>query len=302
MIGLIKIARPQFLIVGLTLFILGALWAVLLGAFFSPSRLLFGYLVILPAQLSVHFSNDYFDMASDRPGRGTMISGGGDVLLEHPELREPVRWIALALSLLSIAVGISFMLTYSYPVWIMVFILLGNLAGWYYSAPPVRLSRRGLGELCYTFIAGLLIPSMGYLVMRGNMNLDGMVFSIPLILYGLASILSVEIPDMEDDYLGNKRTWVVRKGREFGFTLVGWLLFAATVYFFVFPIFYERKIPVKFRVLGLLSLLPLRVGIFGMLKRPVDRIIATRIATWTILTLAVFSVFVDCYLLYLIAN
>ena len=96
MIGLIKIARPQFLIVGLTLFILGALWAVLLGAFFSPSRLLFGYLVILPAQLSVHFGNDYFDMASGRPGRSTMISEGSGVLIEHTELREPVRWIAVA--------------------------------------------------------------------------------------------------------------------------------------------------------------------------------------------------------------
>ena len=194
------------------------------------------------------------------------------------------------------------MLIYSNPSWMIVFILLGNLAGWYYSAPPLSLSRRGLGELCYTFIAGLLIPSMGYLVMRGEMDLDGMFFSIPLILYGLASILSVELPDMEDDYLGNKRTWVVRKGREFGFTLVGWLLFAATVYFFVFPIFYERKIPMESLVVGLLSLLPLSVGIFGMLKRPVDRETATRITTWTIITLAVFSVFVDSYLFYLAVN
>ena len=34
----------------------------------------------------------------------------------------------------------------------------GNLAGWYYSAPPVRLSQRGFGELCYTahqFITGI---------------------------------------------------------------------------------------------------------------------------------------------------
>lgn len=50
------------------------------------------------------------------------------------------------------------MLIYSYPSWMIVFILLGNLAGWYYSAPPVRLSQRGFGELCYTahqFITGI---------------------------------------------------------------------------------------------------------------------------------------------------
>ena len=88
---LIEIARPPFLIVGMTLFLLGSLWAVLLGAIFSPSRLLFGYLVILPAQLSVHFGNDYFDMASDRPGRSMMISEGSGVLIEHTELRPNFR-------------------------------------------------------------------------------------------------------------------------------------------------------------------------------------------------------------------
>jgi 1,4-dihydroxy-2-naphthoate octaprenyltransferase len=122
---LIKIARPPFVIVGMTHFLLGSLWAVLLGAIFSPSRLLFGYLVILPAQLSVHFGNDYFDMASDRPGRSMMISGGSGDLIEHTELREPVRWIAVALILLSIGIGICFMLIYSYPSWMIVFILLG---------------------------------------------------------------------------------------------------------------------------------------------------------------------------------
>jgi 1,4-dihydroxy-2-naphthoate octaprenyltransferase len=119
MIRLLKVARPKFLIVGLTLFLLGALWSILLGAIFSPFRLLFGYLVILPAQLSVHFSNDYFDIASDRPDRSTSISGGGGVLLVHPELRQPARWIAVVLILLSIGIGVGFIRTYSYPFWMV---------------------------------------------------------------------------------------------------------------------------------------------------------------------------------------
>ncbi len=299
MIKLFKVSRPQFLIVGLTLFLLGALWAVLLGAVFSPLRFLFGYLVILPAQLSVHFSNDYFDMESDRPGGTTLISGGGGVLLEHPELREPAKWIAVALIFLSVGMGIAFIWIYSYPFWMIAFVILGNLAGWCYSAPPFRLAHRGLGELCYAFIAGFLIPSMGYLVMREALDLDGIFFLVPLTLYGLVSILSVEIPDMEDDRRSNKRTWVARMTRNFGFTSIGWLLLAATAYFFIFPIFYERQIPLDLHVLGLLSLLPLGAGILGMVKRPMDREPATRIATWIVITLAVFSVLVDSYLFYL---
>jgi 1,4-dihydroxy-2-naphthoate octaprenyltransferase len=289
-------------IYGLTLFVLGALWAVLLGAFFSPLRLLLGYLVILPAQLSVHFSNDYFDMESDRPGGTTLISGGGGVLLGHPELREPAKWIAVALIFLSFGMGVVFIQAYSYPFWMMGFVILGNLVGWCYSAPPIRLSHRGFGELCYAFIAGFLVPSMGYLVMRGFLDLDGIFFLIPLTLYGLVSILSVEIPDMEDDRLSSKRTWVTRMGRNHGFTFAGGLLLAATAYFFTFPLFNEKLIPLDLRVLGLFSLLPLGAGLSGLVKRPLDREPATRIATWIVITLAVFSVFVDSYLFYLTVN
>ena len=90
MAKLLRVGRPQFLISGLALFVFGALLAVLLGAPFFLSRLILGYLVILPAQLSVHYSNDYFDVAVDRLGGATPFSGGSGVLLEHPELRKPV--------------------------------------------------------------------------------------------------------------------------------------------------------------------------------------------------------------------
>jgi 1,4-dihydroxy-2-naphthoate octaprenyltransferase len=63
--NLFRVARLPFLVAGLALYVLGASWAVLLGTSLSPMRLLLGYLVILPAQLSVHFSNDYFDEDSD---------------------------------------------------------------------------------------------------------------------------------------------------------------------------------------------------------------------------------------------
>lgn len=299
MIKLVRVARLQFLIVSLAIFVFGALWAVLLGAKFSAIRLFFGYLVILPAQLSVHFSNDYFDVTSDKPGVGTLISGGGGVLIEHPELRKPALWIAITLTLVSIGVGIAFMWTYSYPFWMIGFVLLGNLAGWSYSAPPISLSQRGWGELCYTFISGLLIPGMGYLVTRGALDLNGVFFAIPLTLYGLVSILSVEIPDMEDDRVSSKKTWVAQKGRKFGFTLIGWLLLAATTYFFIFPIFNKHHIPLDLRVLGFLSFLPLGAGIFGMVKRTNTREPATRIATWIVILLAVFSILVDSYLLWM---
>ena len=299
MTKLLKVARLQFLIVGIALFVFGALWAVILGSDFSPVRLLFGYMIILPAQLSVHFSNDYFDLASDTPSNRTLISGGGGVLLEHPELRKPAIWTAVILIFVSIGMGAAFTWRFSYPIWVMGIVLLGNLAGWFYSAPPISFSQRGFGEICYTLISGFLIPGMGYLAVRGTFDMEGLVFTIPLTLYGLVSILSVEIPDMEDDLLSSKKTWVALKGRNFAYTIIGWLLLMATIYFFIYPVFDDSQVPVDFRILGGLSFLPLAAGVFGLLRRPAKRDLAIQLAIWIVVLLAVFSVLVDIYLFYL---
>ena len=299
MTNLFRVARLQFLVAGLALFIFGGLWAVLLGASLAPMRLLLGYLVILPAQLSVHFSNDYFDVGSDGPAHPTLISGGGGVLQEHPELREPVKWIAVGLICSSLIMGVVFLRVYAYPGWIFGLVVLGNLLGWCYSVPPFRFSQRGLGEVCYTLIAGFLVPGMGYLALRGTIDAGGLFLLLPLLLYGLASILSVEIPDVEADLLAHKGTWLARMGRASGFTIIGCLLVAATGYFLLAPLFYHQPAGFDARVLGVLSLLPMGVGLLGMLRRPLERQAATGIATGIVITLAAFSLLADGYLIYL---
>ena len=298
MTKLLQVARPQFLIAGLALFLFGACWAMLLGAPFSLSRLLLGYLVLLPAHLSISYSNDYFDLAVDKLGKPSFFSGGSGVLADHGELRNPVKWVAVALILCSLALGILFQAVYSYPIWFLGFVVVGNLLGWFYTAPPLRLAYRGLGEPSIALAVGFLIPGMGYLVTRGYLDGDGLLFTIPLTLYGLAFILAVEIPDEEVDRLGNKRTWVARRGRALGFTVVGASLLLATLSFFCFAWLYSRTYPLDFRLLGLLSLLPLGVGAVGATRRPVERQLAIKVVNGIVLSLAVLCILADGYLVY----
>lgn len=298
MINLLKLARLQFLVAGVALFLFGALVAVLLGAPFSWVRLLLGCLIVLPAQLSVNFANDYFDTASDQPDGGTFISGGSGILLSHPELRPLVKWIVTGLILFSLSMGIFFQQIYSYPVWMLGLVVLGNLLGWMYSAPPFRLAGRGLGELCFTLVIGFFVPAMGYLTLRGVLDLAGAFLLLPLIFYALVFILSVEIPDVEDDRRGGKRTWIVRTGRRFGFTTIALLLIAATGYFFLLPWFYRQPVHMDFRVAGALSVLPLVPGLWGWARRPQTRQPATQIATWIVVALSLFAILIDVYLLF----
>ena len=298
--NLLKLARLQFLVAGLALFMFGALVAVLLGAPPNWIRLLLGCLIVLPAQLAVNFGNDYFDAVSDQPGGATFISGGSGILINHPKLRAPVKWIITGLILFSLSMGVLFQQVYSYPFWMLGFVVLGNLLGWMYSAPPFRLSERGLGELCFTFVIGLLVPAMGYLTIRGVFDSAGAFLLLPLICYALVFILSVEIPDLEDDRLGGKKTWIVRTGRTFGFTIIGLLVVGATGYFFILPPFFPSPTPMDFRVAGGLSLLPLLPGLWGFVRKPLMRQAATQIATWIVVMLALFAILIDVYMLLLI--
>ena len=98
---LLRVARPQFLIASLAIFIIGAFWAILLGAPLSLSRLVLGYLIIVPAQLSVSYSNETFDVKVDQHSVPSLFSGGSGVLVRHAELRQPAKWVAIGLMVLA---------------------------------------------------------------------------------------------------------------------------------------------------------------------------------------------------------
>jgi 1,4-dihydroxy-2-naphthoate octaprenyltransferase len=299
-IKLLRIARPQFLIAGLFLYIFGALWAVLLGEPFYLPRLLLGYLVLLPAHLSISYSNDYFDVEVDRHGTPTLFSGGSGILVNHPDVRTSARWVALSLILCSLALGVGYQIIYSLPAWFLGLVLLGNLLGWFYSAPPFRLAYRGLGEPAMVLSVGLLIPGFGILAASGGIKPDELLFSVPLMLYGLAFILTVENPDMESDRLGGKHTWVARTGRSVGFSMTGAALLLATLFFFIIPSLTSRSYPLDFRFLGLFSLLPLGAGCIGWFKRPSQVVPATRVVYGIMISLVMFCLLADGYLIFLI--
>jgi len=296
---LLQTARLPFLVPGLGLYLLGGLWALHTGATFSLLPLVVGYLIVLPAHLSVHFSNDYFDVGSDEPGHSTLISGGGGVLVEHPELRRPVIRIAVGLIIFSLVVGSIFIWLYHLPAWLLGLLVVGNLIGWFYSAPPMRLSQRGVGEVCYPLLAGFLVPAIGYMALKGKLDTMGFYLLTPVLLLLLANVMSVEIPDVEADRRANRRNWLVRLGRPAGFTIMGLLLLGASAYFFLSPRFVPASGVFQPWVMGCLSLLPLCVGLTGMIRRPAEQQTATPIAIGLVISSTVFILLADGYLAWL---
>jgi len=266
----IRLGRYPFLLSGFIPFTAGALLAFLLGARFTPAQFLIGYAAMAAAHLSVNYSNDYFDSDADRFVETSPISGGSGVLAANPNLKPAALSAAVALMGVSVLIGYFFVTVYGYPVVFLVFGIAGNLLGWFYTAPPLAFAYHKLGEVTNMITFGLLMPGAGYFVAAGTLDAAFFAFAAPLCLYGLVFITSVEIPDMEGDIAGGKRTLIVRRGRIFGFGLIVVAATLATASLTVFALT-GTFAPVDFWPVALVSLIPLGIALWGFSHRCAGR-------------------------------
>ncbi|MBN2603138.1 MAG: prenyltransferase, partial [Candidatus Thermoplasmatota archaeon] len=275
---IVELGRFRFLGGGFLLFCLGSLLAVIAGADFDIKLFLFGYAIMLPAHLGLSYSNNYFDVNVDKYNKAILISGGTKTLIEKPELRIFCKWFSIILIVTSLVMTIFFMIYFNFSITFFLFVLSGNLLGWFYTAPPLRLAYRGLGEIANMITMGVLMPGIGFWVIFGGFDLLFLLFSFPLILYGLDFIITVETPDMEGDKIAGKNTFVVKKGRKFGFNLIFLVLLLVTIYFIVLWSIgiYSEKI--NFLIVALMSLIPLAFSAKHLIDRSFGKIQATKAA------------------------
>jgi len=297
---IIELGKPQFTFGIFMYFLIGALFALLLNAQFVLSKFIWGYLILFMASMAIHYANDYFDFEVDHYGTSTTFTGGSGILVENPELRGISKNLAIFFICLSIIIAAFFTVIYSYPISFFVFVLIGNALVWFYSAPPIKLSYRRLGEVANA-INGFILPAMGYFVVMGTIDLPFLIFSIPFVFLQLVFTVGVEIPDLEGDKLGNKITWTVSKGREFSFKLLGIVAILTTTSFIVLSFTNLFPQSINFLVLALISGISLSLGIVAIIKRPIAKIPATKLATLNVATVFAVIILINCYFVYVLA-
>jgi len=292
MVGMIRI---HIVVGGILAYSLGVLLAILSGSSLDPTSVVIGYLIIFLADLSTHYSNDYFDSAMNPSGEHNKMFGGSRVLSEHPELRATSRLIAITLVILSVSLASFSAFIRLIPVELMVIAVAANLLGWFYSAPPTRFSTRGLGELTIALGTGFLIPAAGYVVVKGQLDTSFLLLAIPFVMYGFILALSLEVSDMEDDLRVGKSNLVVRKGRRFAFSAILALSVLATLAFSVYTkeVIYST---VDLAVVAAFSYVPVVAGLMGVIKRPETRDEANRFGSANVIALFLFNVLMVAYL------
>ena len=93
---------------------------------------------------------------------------------------------------------------------------------------------------------------------------------------------------------------VVSRGREFGFKLILISAILVTLSFLLisFTGFYPSTM--DFRILSLISLIPLSIGAFEVVKKPLDKEAATKFSSLNVASLFLVVILMDIYFIYLL--
>lgn len=170
-------------------------------------------LFALVAHAGANVLNDYYDglNGSDAANQQRLFPfTGGSRFIQNGVLSlEQTRWFGYAL--LASVVPPGLWLMWHSSVDLLFIGLAGLLLAWAYSAPPLQLMARGLGELAIAAGWGLVVVGSD-LVQRGEFSVFPLVVALPFSLLVTAILYLNQFPDVLADAFAGKRTLVVRLG------------------------------------------------------------------------------------------
>ena len=182
---------------------------------FHPWYFLLALLGVVFVQAGTNLANDYFDYRSGADNTNkefTPFNGGSRVIQEGLISPKGIYKASLLFFALAILIGL-------YLVWVRGWALLaigaaGLLSGYFYTASPVRLGYRGIGEFLVGLNCGPLVVLGAYYVQAQSFSLTALVASIP-VGFLIAAVLYInQFPDYHADKMAGKNTIIVIMGKE----------------------------------------------------------------------------------------
>lgn len=211
------IMRLPFLTASLVPLLLGAAVVNFLGLEFSWAWLGLTILGGSLLHIGTNTANDYFDHTSgtDEVNYNYMVpySGGSRSIQMGLISAKGMLTVSLVSFALAAIVGIPLIQKAGMNVlWLG---LAGFLSGFFYTAPPFRISaRKGLGELLVGLNFGPLMVAGSALVQTGKILPEALLAGIPVGLLVAAILYINEFPDYDGDKAAGKNTLIVVFGPE----------------------------------------------------------------------------------------
>lgn len=207
--------RPAFL--GVTLFAcaIGLATAYYDDVGVSAATAAVTVIFALLAHAGINVLNDYYDALNGTDAMNTdriFPYTGGSRFIQNGVLT--LRETAIfGVTLFGVVMAAGLWLAWISGAGLLVIGAAGLLIGWAYSAPPLRLNSRGVGELCVAVGFGLIAVGADYVQRRGFAALPVVAVASYALL--VTNILYInQFPDRAADQAAGKHHWVVRLGAE----------------------------------------------------------------------------------------
>ncbi|CAM9444668.1 unnamed protein product [Chrysoparadoxa australica] len=177
-----------------------------------------GYFFMLSCQLLAHFSGEYYDLPSDKLNQhSTPMTGGSKVLLTDPDSITPAQCLAYArvCLLASLALLVNCLPRHCWAIGLAMVVLAHQ-----YSAPPLRMNHRGLGEVGAALVMNILLPLFAVMTQQQDLSETLasakalLILVLPSAMLKFSLFLALNMEDRRADWLGGKRTLPVKWGEE----------------------------------------------------------------------------------------
>ena len=210
---LLLATRPAFLLATVAAAAIGLATAARDGAPIDALAAFATVLFAACAHAGTNVLNDYFD---SRSGCDAINTGriypftGGSRFIQNGVLGER-QTLLFGSALLACVVPAGLVLAWASGPGLLAIGALGLAIGWAYSAPPLSLASRGLGEAGVAFAYLLIVAGADY-VQRGEFAATPWLAALPYALLASNLLYVNQFPDREADLAAGKRHWVARLG------------------------------------------------------------------------------------------
>jgi 1,4-dihydroxy-2-naphthoate octaprenyltransferase len=207
--------RPAFLSVTLVAAFIGLGTSQVYGTAFHLDAALVTVLFALVAHAGINVINDYYDElnGTDRINDERIFPfTGGSRFIQNGVLTSS-QTLGLGLLLCAAVIPAGAWLASSAGPGLYLIGFAGLFIGWAYSAPPLKLNSRGLGELAVAAGFALIVIGADF-VQRHEWSWTPAIASVSYALLVTNILFINQFPDYKADAAVGKRHWVVIAGPE----------------------------------------------------------------------------------------
>ena len=210
----LKASRPMFLIASVLAVLLGSSIGYSETMRFDILAFCLALLGVICVHAGVNVLNDVYDEmnGTDRLNHDRIFpfTGGSRVIQNGIlDINQMRRW---GIVLLAISMLVGLVLLYLKGPIVIVFGVAGIAIGYAYSAPPLALASRALGEFAVALGFGVIIVTGAAWLQQQTIEAATWLVSVAVGLWASNILLINEVPDAMADRAAGKRTLVVRSG------------------------------------------------------------------------------------------